>query len=72
MKFIPKVAGKSRVTFETVKEYILNKLQRDLVHRKDILTNLRKGVDSLIGLSVPVRKTAVKREMTEEQKKSNN
>ena len=47
MKFVPKVAGKSQgYTYETVKEHILQELQKTLVSGKEIATNLRKGEDT--------------------------
>ena len=70
MKFVPQVAGKSQgYTYETVKEHILQELQKELVSGEEIATNLRKGEDTGIDMPEPKQKIAVKKEMTDEEKK---
>ena len=65
MKFIPKGTGKVQgYTYETVKEYILHELQKELEYGKDIATNLRKGEDTGITLEQPIRLIAQKVVMT--------
>ena len=43
------------VTFDVVKEHILEKLQIDLNNSHDIVTNLRNGINKGIPLSKPIR-----------------
>ena len=70
MKFVPKMVGKSQAcTFKTVKECVLQELQKDLVDDKDIATNLRKGEDTGIGIEKPERKVVEKKEMTDKKGK---
>ena len=71
MKFVPKIAGKvQRYTYETVKDHILHKLQKDLEHGKDIATNLRSDADTGIDMKEPIREEAEKKEMTEKERES--
>ena len=66
-KFAPKVSGKvQRCMFETVKEHIPHKMQKDLEHGKHIATNLRKGIDTGISMEKPEREEAEKKAMTKE------
>ena len=66
MKFTPKIAGKSQgYTYETVKEHIPQETQKTLVNGEDIASNLRKGEDTGISDTKPVRAKAVKIEITE-------
>ena len=56
MKFAPKIAGKVQgYTYETVKDYILHGLQKDLECGEDLATNLRNGEDTRITLEEPTR-----------------
>ena len=71
MLFVPKNAGKMQGhTYETVKEYLLNELQKDLEHGEDLATNLRKGEDTGISLDEPTRTIAPRQNLTQEEKKS--
>ena len=70
MKFVLKVACKSQgYTYETVKEHILQELQKTLVSGKEIARNLRKGEDTGIDMPEPKQKIAAKKEMTKEEKR---
>ena len=57
MEFTPHTIGRHQpVTFDAVKEHILQELQIDLKHGRDIVDNLRSGVDEGIPLLKPIRK----------------
>ena len=61
MEFTPHVAGKHQsVTYDTVKEHILQEIQKDLKNGSDMAVNLRIGFDSRIPVCKPVRLRAVK------------
>ena len=46
MEFTPHTAGKHQsVTYDTVKEHILQEIQKDLKNGSDMAVNLRKGID---------------------------
>ena len=73
MLFVPKNAGKMQGhTYETIKEYILNELQKDLEHGEDLASNLRKGKDTGIEMKEPTRTVAPRQELIEDKKKSDN
>ena len=61
MEFTPHTIGRHQlVTFDAVKEHILQELQIDLQHGSDIVDNLRSGVDKGIPLIKPKRKLGPK------------
>ena len=56
MEFTPHIAGKHQaVTYDTVKEHILQALQKDLDHGYDIAKCLREGIDKGIPVMKPTR-----------------
>ena len=56
MEFTPHIAGKHQaVTYDTVKEHILQEIQKDLKHGYDIARCLREGLDKGIPILKPVR-----------------
>ena len=56
MEFTPHTIGKHQtVTFDAVKEHILQKLQIDLDDGHDIVECLRKGINTGIPLAKPER-----------------
>ena len=69
MKSVPKIAGEVQgYTYETIKDHILHKLQKDLEHGKEIATNLRKGVNDGIDMTEQIRDKAEKKQMTEKER----
>ena len=66
---MPNVAGKNRgLIYDTVKEHILQDLQKNLNNGSDIVDSLWKGVDAGIRDPKPLRKMAIKKEMAEKEK----
>ena len=66
MKFTPKLAGQYQgYTYDTVKEHILQEIQRNLENGEDLADNLREGTDHGIKRSKPNRHLAPKQEITE-------
>ena len=56
MEFTPHIAGKHQaVTYDTVKEHILQELQKDLKHGYDIVKCLREGTNKGIPIVKPTR-----------------
>ena len=74
MKFIPNIPGKNSQahTYDAVRDHTLNEIQKSYRQGEDIADNLRLGVDKGIKDQKPVRKRAVKPELTEEQKQDQN
>ena len=60
MEFTPHTAGKHQsVTYDTVKEHILQEIQKDLKNGSHMAVNLRKGKDNGIPVNKPIRLRAV-------------
>jgi hypothetical protein len=56
MEFTPHIAGKHQaVTYETVKEHIMQELQIELKHGYDIVKCLRAGLRGGIPITKPIR-----------------
>jgi hypothetical protein len=56
MEFTPHTAGRHQlVTYDTVKEYILQEMQKDLRHGYDIVKCLREGINVGIPILKPIR-----------------
>jgi hypothetical protein len=56
MEFRPHIAGKHQlVTYDTVKQHILQEMQKDLKHGYDIVECLREGRDEGIPNLKPIR-----------------
>ena len=54
-EFTPHTAGRHQpVTYDTVKEYILQEIQKELQNGSDLSVNLRKGTDSRIPIKKPI------------------
>jgi hypothetical protein len=67
MEFTPNTAGKTQmVTYDTVKEHILQEIQKDLSHGNDIVRCLREGVNKGIPIIKPIREIEVKGSHSEE------
>ena len=57
MEFTPHIAGRhQKLTYDTVKEHILQELQKDLKNGSDIVVNLRGNTNIGIPVSKPKRK----------------
>ena len=56
MEFTPHTAGRHQtVTYDTVKEYILQEIQKELQNGSNLSVNLRKGTDVGIPIMAPIR-----------------
>ena len=56
MEFTPHIAGNHQtVTYDAVKEHILQELQKDLKHGYDIVKCLREGSNGGIPIMKPIR-----------------
>jgi hypothetical protein len=61
----PHTAGRHQpVTYDTVKEYVLQEIQKELKNGSDLSVNLRKDTDSGIPIKKPIRQI-VKRDKTD-------
>ena len=70
MEFTLHTAGKHQlVTYETVKERILQEMQKELRHGYDIVKCLRAGANAGIPILKPVRVIEVKGSQSDEQQK---
>ena len=64
MKFTPKLAGVNQdYTYDTVKEHILQEIQKELENGEDMADNLREGKDNRIKQKRPTRYIAPKIEV---------
>ena len=60
MEFTPHTAVKHQsVTYDMIKEHILQEIQKDLKNGSDMAMNLRKGIDCGIPVRKPIRLRAV-------------
>ena len=56
MEFTPHITGKHQsVTYDTVKDHILQEIQKDLKNGSDMAVNLRKDTDARIPIVKPKR-----------------
>ena len=56
MEFTPHTVGRHQtVTYDTVKEYILQEIQKELENGSDMSVNLRRGTDTGIPINKPKR-----------------
>ena len=72
MEFIPHIAGKHQsVTYDTVKEHIMQELQMELRHGCDIVECLRNGVNTGIPITKPTRQIEAAGNQSVEEQKTN-
>ena len=72
MKFIPNIPGKpnNTLTYDTVRDHILNEIQKSYRQGEDIANNLRLGIDKGIKEIKPTRKRAIKPELSDQERKN--
>ena len=73
MKFMTNVAGKSQgLTYDTVKDHILQNIQKTLKNGEDLAQALRLGSDDGISEEKPIRHMAAKLEIVKGKEKDEN